>query len=60
MCTPLGWVTGESRHVTALEHVVASAPPIAEVQGAMAAPIGEAQNSRDFVVDSECVVCFDA
>eukprot|EP01043_Picozoa_sp_COSAG02_P006625 COSAG02_NODE_190_length_30025_cov_22.989875_23_plen_211_part_00 len=57
--TPLGWITGEPGRVTALETAVASAPPLAQVQEAMAAPIGEAQQA-DFVVDSECVVCFDA
>ena len=37
---------------------VASAPPLDEVRDNMAAPIGDAR--RDFVVDNECVVCFDA
>ena len=57
--TPLGWITGGPGRVTALEPAVASAPPLAQVQEAMAAPIGAAQQV-DFVVDSECVVCFDA
>lgn len=57
--TPLGWITGGPGRVTTLEPAVASAPPLAQVQEAMAAPIGEAQQV-DFVVDSECVVCFDA